>query len=221
MRILLVEDNTDLATSIAEFLSINDCICDFAFNGIAGLDLATANEYDLYVFDIAMPRLSGLDLCDTLRNKFHDQTPVLFLTARDSLDDKLAGYEVGGDDYLVKPFELKELLVRLQAIYKRVYGHRQPILELRALKVDLASKQVFKNDETVVLSPNNFKLLVTLMQRAPGLVSREELEHILWGDEPPDSDSLRSHIYKLRRIIDTPGSHSYIQTVKGQGVRIS
>ncbi|MEX0297635.1 MAG: response regulator transcription factor, partial [Kordiimonas sp.] len=119
MRVLIVEDNRDIAGSIADYLEIHGYVCDFAYSGFAGLQLATQNQYDIYIFDIALPGMDGLQLCNQLRQERKDDIPVIFLTARDTLDDKIAGFDAGADDYLVKPFELQELHVRLRAISKR------------------------------------------------------------------------------------------------------
>ena len=220
MRILLVEDNADLAASIVDFIEIQGHSCDLAFNGEAGLTAATSNNYDMYVFDIAMPKMDGLTLCQTLRTKFNDVTPVLFLTARDTLDDKLDGFAAGADDYLVKPFDLSELIARLRAIHQRYKGVKSE-LKIGDLQVNLKTEQVSVGSEQITLSPNSFKLLVILMQRSPEIVLREELEHLVWGDDVPDSDSLRSHIYKLRNKIDKPFNRNLIKTVKGRGFSIS
>lgn len=220
MRILLVEDNTDLAASIVDYLEMQQHICDLASNGDAGLQATLANQYDMYIFDIAMPKMDGLTLCQTLREKYHDYTPVLFLTARHTLEDKQAGFAVGADDYLVKPFDLSELLMRIEAIYNRYIGICQKVT-LADLVVDLKAETVIRAGNEIALSPYTYKLLVILMQRSPEVVLRPELEHLVWGDELPDSDSLRSHIYKLRNKIDKPYNSTLIKTVKGRGFSIS
>lgn len=220
MRVLLVEDNIDLAESIADYLTIHDCDCDFAYHGEAGLEFATHNEYDIFIFDITMPKMNGLELCQQLRTVYRNQTPVLFLTARDTLDDKVSGFEVGGDDYIVKPFELKELFLRMQAIYKRVINN-DTVLRIKDLTVNLNTQEVFRNNQPIDLSPNNYKILVTLMQKSPHIVSKEELIHTVWMDELTLSDSLRSHIYKLRKSIDKPFKEDLIHTIKGKGFRLA
>lgn len=144
----------------------------------------------------------------------------MFLTARDAIEDKQAGFAVGADDYLVKPFELSELLMRLQAIYNRYVGINTE-LKIKDLVVDVKSEAVHRGGTKISLSPNVYKLLVVLMRRAPEVVSRQELEHLVWGDDLPDSDSLRSHIYKLRNKIDKPFDSSMIKTVKGRGFSLS
>ncbi|QKJ23652.1 response regulator transcription factor [Poseidonibacter lekithochrous] len=219
MRVLIVEDNLDLAESISDYLSIHGCDCDFAYNGVAGLEFALKNEYDIFIFDIAMPKMDGLELCKILREKHNNQIPILFLTARDTLDDKVAGFDAGADDYLVKPFELKELLIRIKALYKRVIN-KESILNIDDLSINLNTQEVKRDNQSIFLSPNNYKILVLLMQRSPNLVTREELEHFIWMDETPSSDSLRSHIYKLRKQIDKPFKKELIQTIKGRGFRI-
>lgn len=220
MRILLVEDNADLAASIIDYLEMQDHSCDLAWHGKAGLSAALENSYDMYVFDIAMPHMDGLELCQTLRNDHNDYTPVLFLTARDTLEDKLTGFAAGADDYLVKPFDLSELAVRIQAIYQRYLGMSNQ-LTIDDLSIDLKTQRVTRGEDVITLSPNTYKLLVILMQRSPEVVPREDLEHYVWGDELPDSDSLRSHIYKLRNKIDKPYQHALIKTAKGRGFSIS
>lgn len=219
MRILLVEDNADLAESIADYLHLQKHVCDFAYHGQAGLSAALKQQYDLYIFDIAMPNMDGLTLCQTLRNDYKDTTPVLFLTARDTLEDKLAGFDAGADDYLVKPFQLAELHARVRAIYQRYIGTSR-LLSLHDLSVNLETEEVIRAGDQIVLSPNMFTLLAALMQRSPSIVSREELEYLVWGDDLPNSDSLRSHIYKLRNLIDKPYQRALIQTIRGRGVRI-
>ncbi len=150
---------------------------------------------------------------------FEILTIIKLLTARDTLDDKVAGFEAGADDYIVKPFELKELLIRIQAIHKRVIN-TQNILSVDDLQVDLNTQHVSRENQEILLSPNNYKILVILMQKSPNLVSREELEYSVWDDDLPNSDSLRSHIYKLRKQIDKPFKRELIETIKGKGFRI-
>ncbi|MFK0569993.1 response regulator transcription factor [Endozoicomonas sp.] len=220
MRILLVEDNIDITASIADYLEFQGYTCDFAYDGLTGLNLATNHEYDIYILDIAMPGMNGLELCQTLRKTRHDHKPVLFLTARDTLDDKLAGFASGGDDYLVKPFELKELHARLQAVCRRTFSNNAKRLALADLTINMDTLEVTRNGIDIQLSPNNYKLLLTLLKESPNVVTRETLEYQLWGDSVPDSDSLRSHIYKLRQLIDKPFDPPLIHTVPGRGFRM-
>ncbi|WP_461538360.1 response regulator transcription factor [Spongorhabdus nitratireducens] len=221
MRILLVEDNADITASIADYLELQGYCCDFAYDGLSGLNLATRNEYDLFILDISMPGMNGLELCQTLRDKYHNNKPVLFLTARDTLEDKLAGFQCGADDYLIKPFELQELDARIQAIFRRFQKQNDALLSLAGLTVNKDTHEVRRNGAEIQLSPNNYKLLLLLMENSPGVVSRETLEYQIWREELPDSDSLRSHIYKLRQLIDKPFEQQLIHTVPGRGFRIA
>jgi DNA-binding response OmpR family regulator len=221
MRILLVEDNKDISASIAEYLELQGIICDFAYDGLSGLNQAVMNEYDLYILDVSMPGMSGLQMCKTLREDKNDTRPVIFLTARDTLQDKLAGFDSGADDYLVKPFELQELYVRIQAVASRYYGKSKRTLKLADLIVNLDTQEVTREGREINLTANVFKLLVLLLQQSPKLVTRQQLEHEIWGDDAPDSDSLRSHIYKLRQKVDKPFTEPLIHTVQGRGLRIA
>lgn len=221
MRILLVEDNKDISASIAEYLELQGIICDFAYDGLSGLNQAVMNEYDLYILDVSMPGMSGLQMCKTLREDKNDTRPVIFLTARDTLQDKLAGFDSGADDYLVKPFELQELYVRIQAVASRYYGKSKRTLKMADLIVNLDTQEVTREGREINLTANVFKLLVLLLQQSPNLVTRQQLEHEIWGDDAPDSDSLRSHIYKLRQKIDKPFTEPLIHTVQGRGLRMA
>jgi DNA-binding response OmpR family regulator len=221
MRILLVEDNKDIAASVSEYLEMKGIICDFAYSGLAGLNQTVLHEYDLYILDVSMPGMSGLQLCRTLREDKHDTRPIIFLTARDTLEDKLAGFDSGADDYLIKPFELQELYVRIQAVANRYQGKKKRVLTLGDLAVNIDTEEVMRNNNVISLTPNNYKMLLLLIRNAPNLVTRQQLEYELWGETSPDSDSLRSHIYKLRQKIDKPFSVQLIHTVQGRGLRMA
>lgn len=221
MRILIVEDNKDIAASVTEYLELQGIVCDYAPDGLTGLNLAVTNEYDLYLLDISMPGLSGLQLCKTLRDDRGDTQPIIFLTARDTLQDKLDGFDSGADDYLVKPFELQELYVRIQAVVKRYRGERRRVLSLGDLTMNLDTEEIKRAGHVISLTPNHFKLLHLLIKNTPNVVTRQQIEFELWGDTVPDSDSLRSHIYKLRQKIDKPFSQQLIHTVQGRGLRMA
>ncbi|CCK77582.1 MAG: response regulator transcription factor [Oleispira antarctica] len=221
MRILLVEDNRDIAASVSEYLEMKGMVCDFAYDGLTGLNQAVLHEYDLYILDVSMPGISGLQLCRTLREDKQDTRPIIFLTARDTLQDKLAGFDSGADDYLVKPFELQELYVRIQAIAKRYQGQNKRMLTLGDLAVNIDTEEVVRDNSVISLTPNNYKMLLLLIKNSPNVVTRQQLEYELWGDASPDSDSLRSHIYKLRQKIDKPFAVQLIHTVQGRGLRMA
>jgi len=220
MRVLIIEDNPDIAANLGDYLEDHGHTVDFAGDGITGLHLAVVNEFDSIVLDLALPGMDGLDVCRKLRSEAGKDTPVLMLTARDRLEDKLAGFETGADDYLVKPFELQEVEARLKVLAGR--GRRRNSRELNVgdLKYNLDTLNVSRGDENIYLNPIGLKLLHCLMEASPNVVSRAELEMEVWGEEMPDSDSLRVHIHSLRSAIDKPFGSNLIQTRHGIGYRL-
>ena len=220
MRILIIEDNSDLAANIYDYLEVKGHTLDAAADGITGLHLAVVNDYDAIVLDLMLPGLDGLALCKKLREEAGKQTPVLMLTARDTLSDKLTGFSMGADDYLVKPFELQELEVRLLSLQRRNAGTLSRKLIVADLSFDLDTLTVKRQDKTITLTPTGLKILELLMRKSPNVVSRKEIERILWGDEPPDSDAIRSHMHTLRTSIDRPFDKALIYTVHGIGFRL-
>jgi DNA-binding response OmpR family regulator len=220
MRVLIIEDNPDIAANLGDYLEDHGHTVDFAGDGITGLHLAVVNEFDAIVLDLALPGMDGLDVCRKLRAEAGKETPVLMLTARDRLEDKLAGFETGADDYLVKPFELQEVEARLKVLGGR--GRRKNRRELKVgdLKFNLDTLNVSRGGTEIYLNPIGLKLLHCLMDASPNVVSRAELEMEVWGEEMPDSDSLRVHIHSLRSAIDKPFGSNMIQTRHGIGYRL-
>lgn len=221
MKILVVEDNRDIAENIADYFEPLGHQLDFAADGKQGLSLAVAEDFDVIVLDVMLPRMDGMTLCKKLREA-HKATPVIMLTARDQLDDKLQGFDAGADDYLVKPFSVKELEARLLALLKRLNNFGQhPQLQTGTLVFDPNTLKVEREGQTLELNPIQRRLLQFLMQRSPKVVRREELEQIVWGDSPPDKDILRTHIYSLRNVVDKPFAEKYLHTVHGVGYRLA
>lgn len=221
VRVLIVEDNRDICANIAAYLEKHSYILDFAYDGVSAMHLALTNSFDVIVLDLMLPRMDGLSVCQKLRADAKIDTPVLMLTARDTLDDKLKGFAAGADDYLVKPFALQELHARLQALYKRSHGKTEQLLTVADLTLDKSTLQVHRAGRRVDLNPAGMKLLQRLMEDAPSVVARGALETLLWADEPPDGDALRSHMYKLRQAIDRPFDRPLIHTVHRIGYRIT
>ena len=220
LRILIVEDNIDIAENIADYFELQGHVTDFAMDGIGGLHLALTQEYDAIILDIMLPGMDGLTFCRKLRKEGEKETPVLMLTARDTLDDKLEGFDAGADDYLVKPFELEELSARIQALVRRSEHARKKLLRIGDLEMDLGKMQVQRTGRLIELNRACLKILTMLMQASPNVVSRQEIEHALWSDTPPGSDALRSHIYTLRQAVDKPFKNYLIQTVHGLGYKL-
>jgi DNA-binding response OmpR family regulator len=220
MRILLVEDNLDLCASLLDYLESHLAVVDCAYNGNAGLELATHREFDAIILDINLPGLNGIQLCKKLRQDLRLTTPVIMLTARAELQDKLASFENGADDYLIKPFEMAELLARLQVLQKRD-SNTSTVLQVGDLSFDTKTLRINREQEDITLNTFSRKLLQILMQRSPSVVSRESLEYVLWGDEPPDDNVLKIHIHNLRQRIDKPFLQAYIKTVRGEGYQLT
>jgi len=215
MNVLLVEDDHDLACTVIDYLALEQIDSDHASNGVAALNLLRSHRYDVILLDINLPRLNGFSVCQQLRLDGLD-TPVIMLTARDQLSDKLEGFRAGTDDYLVKPFELEELVVRLQSLARRRSGQVQQ-LQYRDLTMNLSERQVSRGGERLHLSPSNWTLLEVLLRAAPASVTKNQLERALWGDDSPDSNALKVHMFKLRKAINIDGAPALIHTLSGFG----
>jgi len=214
-HILLVEDDLDLAATIIDYLEIEDIYCDHAANGVIGLQLIEKNNYDMAILDINMPQMNGLTLCKSIR-ELGSSMPILMLTARDSLPDKLAGFDVGTDDYMVKPFEMLELIARINVLSKRQSGQSSHF-SIADLSVDFKSKTAKRHQRELKLSPTGWILLEILIRKSPQVISRDQLSRAIWGDEIPDSNSLKVHIFKLRQQIDSENEDKLLKTISGQG----
>ena len=221
LSLLLVEDHRQLAQSVVEFLEQQGASVDYAGDAHLARELLREHHYDLILLDIMLPGEDGYSLCRYLRKDLTLTTPVIFLTARDALDDKLEGFSRGGDDYLVKPFALPELLARVQAQVRRNRGEVAPhVLKVADLELDPSRQEVRREGKVLKLSPTAFRILRILMRESPRVVSREQLEQELWGDLVPDSDALRSHLYNLRKVIDKPFGMPLLETLPGVGFAV-
>ena len=219
--LLLIEDHQDIAEMLYTFLENDGYTLDYASDGEIGMRLATENYYDAIILDLMLPKIDGIEVCRRLRAESGKSTPVLMLTARDTLEDKIVGLEVGADDYLVKPFEVRELEARIRALIRRTRREiSTELLQVGTLTFDTSTFVVMRDGQVLNLSPVGYKLLKILMKESPKLVSRRDIERSIWGDLPPDSDALRSHLYNLRKIIDRPFSKTLLHTVQGQGYRM-
>jgi DNA-binding response OmpR family regulator len=221
MRILVVEDNRDILANVLDYLQLKAYSVDCAQDGLSGLHLATTNHYDLIVLDIMLPGMDGYQVCKRLREDARSEVPILMLTARDALEDRLEGLKSGADDYLIKPFALSELVARIEAILRRSRGSRKRQLKVADLVYDLDTLDITRAGLPLKINPMALKLLEILMRKSPSVVRREVLEEALWGDDTPDSDSLRSHIHQLRQIIDKPFPKPLLHTLHGIGYRLA
>ena len=220
--VLIVEDNRNISEMVGEYLEGRGFEVDYAMDGLDGYRLAAENPYDAIVLDLMLPRLDGVEVCRRLRNEARKATPILMLTARDTLDDKLGGLSSGADDYLTKPFAIRELEARLHALIRR--DRRQVgggVLQVADLVLDPAALRATRAGQELALSPIALRLLAILMRESPRVVSRQEIEREIWGDDLPDSDTLRSHLYNLRKVIDKPFDRPLLHTVQSAGYRIA
>lgn len=217
LHILLVEDELNIAKNIAEYMERKGHVFDFAMKGKQGLELALTAHFDLLILDLGLPTMDGLEVCRQIRQKAERHIPILMLTARDSVNDKVTGFQTGADDYLTKPFSLEELEVRCLALSRRHRLHTQDSLTLGPLTIDRKRKQASRDGQVLDVSSMGFKILTVLGEAYPQVVTRSELSQALWGDEPTQSDALRSHIYQLRTVLDKPFAFPLLKTVFGAG----
>lgn len=220
LDILLVEDNADLAGNIIDYLERLGHRLHYAADGEAGLREALAQPVDIVLLDLALPRRDGLSVCAELRRRADRRVPILMLTARDTIDDKLAGFASGADDYLVKPFALAELAARVVALGQRRHLGQPHLISLGDLLIDRQARQATRAGQALHLSPLLWTLLLALAEAAPNPVTRSDLARQLWGDEPPSSDALRAHVHLLRQVIDKPFAQPLLETVHGIGFRL-
>jgi len=222
MKVLLVEDDKALSLALVEiFTDKQKYVVDTASDGEAGWQLIQASPYSLVVLDVMLPRLSGIDLCQRLRRQGH-KMPVLLLTARDSSDDRVTGLDVGADDYVIKPFDLPELLARMRALLRRSSLETSPEMERADLRLDPSNAQVSYANTFLQLTPKEYQL-IELFLRYPGqLLSRSNIIDHLWSiDAPPTDDTVKVHIKSLRKKLKTAGAPpDLIETVYGMGYRL-
>lgn len=222
MRILLVEDEKKMASFISRGLKEEGYAVDIAYDGETGWEYIDANEYDILILDIMLPRLSGLDLCSRVRKQGY-QIPVLMLTARDSVEDKIQGLDRGADDYLTKPFSFDELLARLRALLRRPRDFQEKTkMKSGDLEIDLLKRHVMVEKQDVALSQKEFALLEFLMRHKGEVVSRAQIAEHVWDLHfDPMSNTIDVYINFLRKKIDGTRPESRIETVRGAGYRFS
>jgi len=220
MRILLVEDNRRLSESLRATLADDGYAVDAAYDGVEGEEMASFTPYDVIILDVLLPKRDGVEVCRSLRNQ-RVSTPILMLTARDGLDDRVLGLDSGADDYLVKPFEVPELRARLRALMRRESGRKSGDLQVADLRMDPATHDAWRGDRPLDLTAKEFSLLEYLMRNANRLVTREMVVAHLWDyDQMVVSNVVDVHIRRLRRKVDDPYELKLIETVRGAGYRL-
>jgi DNA-binding response OmpR family regulator len=221
VRVLIIEDDPAIAANLYDYLEAHGHTVDAAADGVTGLHLAVAESFDCILLDLGLPGIDGIALSHKLREEAHVDTPILMLTARDTLEHKLKGFEHGADDYLVKPFALREVEARLLALHKRHTGRRTSrALEVGALLLDPKTLSIRFAGTEVKLPPKCIRLLELLMTEPGRVFNRRELETTVWGDLQETSDTLRSHMHILRRALLAAGGRDPIETVHGMGYRL-
>jgi len=220
LHILVIEDNPALRAGMATLLEARGHRVAFAADGLSGLQMALDEPPDVLVLDLTLPGMDGLGVCSHLRERADRHIPILMLTARDTLADKLVGFQCGADDYLVKPFAGEELLARCLALAHRQVRREGHLLRIGSLEIDRRSGSATRSGQALELPQTAYRVLVLLAEAWPRTVTRSELIRRLWGDEAPPSDPLRSHLYLLRQILDKPFDRPMLKTVHDVGFKL-
>ena len=221
MKILIVEDEHLIATSIKKGLEQEHYTVDIAFDGLEGYDLAASNEYDIILLDLMLPGLDGLSICQKLRAE-NIHTPILMLTAKSQLDDKVKGFNVGADDYLTKPFAFEELLARIRALSRRPQQTTSKILTVADLSIDTTNYQVKRGAREIRLSSKEYSLLECLVRHAGQILNKDQIIQYVWSYESDIlPNTVEVYIRNLRQKIDQPFKKKLIQTIRGFGYKIS
>ncbi|ANF57159.1 response regulator transcription factor [Halotalea alkalilenta] len=216
-KVLIVEDNTELAENLYEFLGEEQYELDLAQGGMTALHLLDTQVYDVVVLDVMIPGLSGFDICRKLRKDMNNQTPIIFMTAKGAIEDKEEGYLSGGDDYLVKPFPLRELALRINALHRRRHHDTQRLCA-KSLTFNPGNLEVRLNGgQALALSGLAAHIFEALIRSYPDFVSYDSLSSRLWPERDVDANTLRTHIYMLRKQLQDAYGHSLIKTLHGRG----
>ena len=220
MKLLLIEDNIQIATQVINFLEGHGWQIDFASTARQGVELALAERFDVILLDLNLPDGDGIDVCEQIKAKAAVVPAILMVTARNSFEDKAQGFSRGADDYLVKPYDLRELPLRCEALVRRKQLYQARQTTLGPLVLDLDAKQVMRDGEAVTLTKIGFKILMQLARAYPKAVSKTQLIAEIWPDEVPNSDPLKAHVYALRKALDKPFDTELIKTVQSLGYKI-
>ena len=217
MLALLLEDEVSLAQLVVEYLQDESIECDHATNGRQALQLIKDQTFDVLILDINMPGLNGLQVCEQVRQSGIN-TPIIMLTARGDLQDKLKGFDLGADDYLVKPFAMEELVARIQVLARR--RQRSQVICIGDLSLNLDEKKVQRNQVNIHLSPDEWRLILVLARNSPAVVNRITLEDEMWPQGAPSKDAFKMLVYRLRKALDVDGLPPLLQTIRGAGLAL-
>ncbi|MDO6825039.1 response regulator transcription factor [Marinobacter sp. 1_MG-2023] len=221
LKLLIVEDQVDLAENLFEFLGEDRYALDFAADGLTALHLLATQTYDVIVLDLMLPGINGYDICRRIRQDLKCETPVILMTALSALTDKEKGFDCGADDYLVKPFELRELQLRIEALHRR-YSPQRPVLSAGDVRFDPGTLEVELHGRKTALSGTPARLFELLMRAYPSFLSHEALSEAIWGAHygETEGNSLRTHIYTLRKSLQASVGSGMVKTIHGRGYRL-
>lgn len=220
--VLIVEDDQDLARNLADFLELKDYLTDHAADGLTAMHLLASNTYDLVVLDMMLPGLDGMTLCRRIREELRSRVPVVMLTTKDEVDTKVSAFDIGADDYVVKPAALREIEARIRALIRRAGRETEnEVLEVGDLRLDTGTMKVERAGQVILLPPVPLKILALLLRRSPNVVHRSAIQREIWGDEPGDNHALIVHMHTLRNAVDKPFGRQLIHTVRGFGYRVA
>ena len=222
LRVLIVEDHVALAENLFEFLGDRDYMLDFAADGWTALNLLAANGYDVIVLDVMLPGLSGYELCRRIRSDLQCATPIIMMTAKDQIEDKANAFSLGADDYLVKPFNLRELALRIHALHRRHQGGVESVLRAGNICFDTGSLQAQVGKSLPLqLSGTAAHIFEALIRAYPNMVTYEQLGETLWSGREVEGNTLRTHVYTLRKLLQAQFGTPLIQTLHGRGYRLT
>lgn len=221
-RLLIVEDDRDLARNLIDYLEIQGYVTDYAPDGFSALNLLSGHAYDLVVLDLNLPGVDGITLCKRFRHELYGRTPVVVLTAQDDLDVKIAAFDLGADDYVVKPVALRELEARIRALIRRAGPEPDSaLLSVGDLRFDTGTMKIERAGRPIALPPVPTRILALLMRHSPNVVHQQAIFREIWGDESGDKHAMLVHMHALRNAVDKPFDRQLIHTVRGFGYRMA
>lgn len=221
-RVLIVEDQSALAANLEEFFDEHRYVLDFAADGLTALHLLATQEYDVVVLDVMLPGVNGFEICRRIRDDLGSNVPVIFMTARGELSDKEEGYGRGGDDYLVKPFALRELQLRIDALARRDSISHDGVLRAGPLSYDPGTLMAHLDGHgEVMLGGTAARIFEQLVRAHPRIVTHDMLSRAIWGTDEGDAHTLRTHIYVLRKTLESSLGSALVDTVHGRGYRLN
>ena len=221
-EVLIVEDDRDLARNLVDYLQLQGYVVDYAPDALLAMHLLGENDYDLIVLDLMLPGQDGLTLCRRIRTELHSRVPIVMLTAKDEIDTKVSAFDIGADDYVVKPAALREIEARIKALIRRArHEVDSQILDVGDLRLDTGTMRVERAGRAVALPPVPLKILTLLMRRSPNVVHRSVIQREVWGDEADDYHALIVHMHTLRGAVDKPFGSQLVHTVRGFGYRVA